>query len=220
MKKMKKIYKTGLMMSVIFTVIFLQMMFLQVVCASGKAVILDGNFDDWVDKPSEELKYNWNNPGQVHTVKWYTDDKNLYLYIKMGVRGGQQINYYQIFFYINNGEQRQMAFYPENSGNSRICVVDTNGVYNILSQDGYVVRGSNSDGATSDQAEFRIPLSTFQKYAGNEMFNLKLKFPNLGEQYISFEVGSTYPYAGITLCSLFTIGGLVVYSRNRRVRTA
>ena len=134
----------------------------------------------------------------------------------MGVRGGQQINYYQIFFWINNGERRQLAFQPDAPSQGRVSVIDTNGQYTVVSSDGYVTRGNNSDGITSDQAEFRIPLSVFKNYGGNEMLNMKLQFPNLGDQFVSFQAGSTYPYVGIAICSLFAACGLVLYARKRR----
>lgn len=174
--------------------------------AAGVGITLDGYYDDWSDKPGVQLKYDWYNPGQVHTVKWHTDDKYLYLNIKMGTVGGQQLNYYIIYFQVNNGPQKQLQFAPDSPNNGRISVFDVNGGYTKVSDDGYVTRGSNSDGKTSDQGEFKIPLTVFEK-SSNQMMDLKLQFPNLGKQTLEFQVGSTHPYIGIAIC-----GGVVLFS--------
>ncbi|WP_069999808.1 Firmicu-CTERM sorting domain-containing protein [Cellulosilyticum sp. I15G10I2] len=179
-------------------------------------VVLDGHFDDWSDKPASELKYPWNNEGQVHILKWHMDDNNLYLYIKMGTRGGQALNYYQIVYYVDQGSRRQLALAPDTPSKGRISIVDTSGGYLILTADGYVVRGDNKDGKTSDQGEFRIPLSTFRQDTNNQMFTLRLEFPNLGSQSVIFEAGSTRPYMGLVISGVVAIVGAMIYKRKRR----
>lgn len=209
---MKKLVKLLFMLLLAGQVIMLSP---GMVYAATDGVVLDGYYDDWTDKPYTLLKYDWYNPGQVHTVKWYSDDTYLYLYIKMGTIGGQQINYYIIYFSVDGGPQKQLQFSPDSPEKGRVSVFDVNGGYTRISDDGYVTRGSNSDGKTSDQAEFKIPLSEFQSGKGN-MFKLDLSFPNLGYQHVIFQVGSTYPYVGIAISSVMAIGGVYLYGRKRR----
>jgi uncharacterized protein (TIGR04145 family) len=179
------------------------------------SISLDGYFDDWADKPGMQLSYQWNNPGQAHTVKWYVSDTDLYLHIQMGTKGGQNIGYYQIYYYVDNGNRKQLALAPDNPSGGRVSIIDTNGGYNFLTTDGYVVRGSNNNGKTSDKAEFRIPLSTFEKDANNQMFTLRLEFPNLGSQSLSFQAGSTYAYMGILISAAAAGLGMFIYKRKR-----
>ncbi|KHD38694.1 hypothetical protein NL50_04135 [Clostridium acetobutylicum] len=209
---MKKVIKFLTIMVLVIEVIIVRP---YTVRAESNGVILDGYYDDWTDKPYAEIKYDWESPGQVHIVKWYSDDKNLYLHIKMGVTGGQQINHYIIYFNVDNGEKKQLQFSPDSPTTGRVSVFDANGGYTKISDDGYVTRGSNSDGKTSDEAEFRIPLSEFQKDSG-KMFTLNLQFPNLGYQQIVFQVGSTYPYMGIAMSSSVAAFGFYFYRRKRR----
>lgn len=189
----------------------------QTTYAANIDINLDGSFDDWVDKPQTQLTYPWYNEGQVHTVKWHMDEDNLYLYIKMGTRGGQSINYYIIYYWVDGSERKQLALAPDSPSKGKISIIDLRN-YSVLSKDGYVVRGSNSDGKSSDEAEFRIPLSTFKKDANNEMFNLRLAFPNLGDEEIVFEAGSTFPYIAIFLSLLMVLLGMLIYKGKKRDR--
>lgn len=207
---MKKVIKRIILCST-----FLIFIFSITVHAAGVGVTLDGYYDDWSDKPSVQLKYGWYNLGQVHTVKWYTDDKYLYLYVKMGTIGGQQLNYYIIYFEVNDGPQKQLQFAPDSPTSGRISVFDVNGGYTKVSDDGYVTRGSNSDGKTSDQGEFKIPLTVFQNDT-NQMMDVKMQFPNLGEQTLEFQVGSTHPYTGIAICGGVVILGFLIYVKRKR----
>lgn len=179
-------------------------------------IVLDGYFEDWVDKPQAELKYTWNNPGQVHVLKWDFDENDLYLYIKMGVRGGQKLNYYTIFYQVDNGVSKMLAISPDTPAKGRISIIDVNRGYTILTTDGYVLRGNNNNGKTSDQGEFRIPLAVFEQDTNNQMFTLSLQFPNLGSQTVIFEAGDTIPYLGIGISVVVAVLGGMIYQRKRR----
>ncbi len=189
----------------------------QITYAARIDINLDGNFDDWVDKPQTQLSYSWNHEGQVHTLKWHMDEDNLYLYIKMGTRGGQSLNYYNINYSVDDGTIRQLALSPDAPRTGRISIIDLS-EYSVLSTDGYVVRGNNNDGKSSDEAEFRIPLSTFRKDGNNEIFNLRLAFPNLGDEDIVFEAGSTFPYMTVILSVVVASLGMLIYKRKKRDR--
>lgn len=180
------------------------------VYAADSGVTLDGYFDDWIDKPSQSV---YDSPKIVHTVKWYSDNQNLYLYVKMSTKGKKSIGNYNIKYSSNNGSQGHIRVNvgKGTTGTGRISVYLGN---SLISTDGYVVHGSDRDG--SDQSEFRIPLSTFEKDNKNEMMTLKLNFQNLGKQSIEFQVGSTYPYVGITICILCTASGFFIYRRKRK----
>ncbi|ADK13480.1 MULTISPECIES: Firmicu-CTERM sorting domain-containing protein [Clostridium] len=200
----------------IISVLLISVMFLYPlkVYAADSGVTLDGYFDDWIDKPSQKLYY-WQ--GAVHTVKWYSDDKDLYLYIKMATVGGQQLNNYTITYSDNNGIQGNLTIQVDRPSKGRISIYNYSMDYRPFSTDGYVVRGSNSDGKTSDQGEFRIPLTIFQKDSKDQMITLNLGFPNLGNQGVAFQVGSTYPYMGVSIGILIVASGFFIYRRKRKI---
>lgn len=200
-----------------FTLIFITGAFLYpgIVYASDKGIELDGYFDDWTDKPEAYLKYS-NNPGQQHTVKWYVTDKYVYLYAKMGARGGQKFDNYVIQYRVNNGNQNVLHIQSDNPENGRVSVFNYSKSSSSLTNDGYVVRGSNSDGQTSDQAEYKIPLTVFQNDGSDNIYSVTMSFPNLGQQLIAFQAGSTNPYLGVALCSIAFVPGFFIYQRKRK----
>ncbi|WP_406542041.1 Firmicu-CTERM sorting domain-containing protein [Clostridium ljungdahlii] len=150
-------------------------------------------------------------------MKWYSDDKDLYLYIKMATVGGQQLNNYTITYSDNNGIQGNLTIQVDRPSKGRISIYNYSMDYRPFSTDGYVVRGSNSDGKTSDQGEFRIPLTIFQKDSKDQMITLNLGFPNLGNQGVAFQVGSTYPYMGVSIGILIVASGFFIYRRKRKI---
>lgn len=188
-----------------------------VVHAEGMPIKLDGYFDDWVDKPYMNLKYDWENPGQIHTVYWYSDDDNLYLSIKMGTRGGQSLGNYIINYSVDGGKSGMLTLQQDNPSTGRISVFNYSENWRPLTTDGYVVRGDNSDGKTSDQCEFRIPLTEFTSKKG-AIFNVTMGIPSLGPQALVFQAGSTKPYLGIAICISVSLLGVYIYSRKKRIR--
>ena len=71
------------------------------------------------------------------------------------------------------------------------------------------------NGKTSDQGEFKIPLTVFEQNS-NQMMDLKLQFPNLGKQTVEFQVGSTYPYIGIAICGAVALLSFAIYIKRKR----
>lgn len=207
------------MKKIVFIMIILfmsvTMLYSPTVYAVGQGIVLDGYFDDWADKPAQTIKYGWNNPGQYSTVKWYSDDKNLYLYIKMGEAGYSQLSNNYIYYYVDNGSKQGFNLAPDNPSKGKASVYNYNIDYKPFSDDGCLVRGG-SNGIKGDQVEFRVPLTMFQKSGSNNISNIRMEFPDLGDQSISFEVGSTYPYMGIAICSTVAALGFFIYIRKRR----
>lgn len=212
MKVLKKILK-------IFFCVFITAIILLPVSVSAAAtpISLDGYFDDWNDKPIIYLRYGSIVPEQAHQVKEITDDNYLYMYIKMATKGGQRLQNYVVECHFNGSSNvdKHLQIVPDTPKVGRITVYDMDGGYKAVSQDGYVVRGSNSDGKTSDEAEFKIPLTEFKKEGAVGIENVSLKIPDLGEKYITFEIGSTGPYLGIALCSVIAIAATFVKIRGR-----
>lgn len=186
--------------------------------ASESGIKLDGYFDDWNGKPVTCLRYGSVIPEQAHNVRECTDSSNLYLDIKMGTKGGQRLGNYVIQCYMSNGQMKQLQIVPDQPKVGRVTIYDMDGGYKAVSQDGYVVRGNNSDGKTSDEAEFRIPLSEFQSGNSLGISNVKLKIPDLGSQEIVFETGSTGPYVGVILCGIVAAAGALVCLHRRRIK--
>ena len=178
-------------------------------------IVLDGYFDDWADKPSVKIKYNWDASEQYSLVKWYTDDTNLYLYIKMAEVGYSTLSTNIIDYHVDGGNKSQFQVSPDDPTKGRISVYDYSLDNRPLSDDGYVVRGGTISGINGDQAEFRIPLSVFVKKNGRAA-SVKLEFPDLGDQFIEIRTGSTYPYVGIALCIIVSALGVFIYKRKSK----
>lgn len=203
---MKKLLKKGFLLSAIAICIFSI-----TVSADVVPVKLDSYYDDWVDKPSQILKYGWEQAGQYHTVKWYIDSTDLYLYIQMGKKGGQNLGNYQIDYTVNGGSQKAFQLSPDQPKTGRVTIWDYSRGARTVSNDGYVTRGSNRDGLTSDQAEFRIPLSNFGSGVTNQNISISLTFPNLGSQTVQIVGAGTLPWLGIALCIFFVIAALFLF---------
>ncbi|KHD38684.1 hypothetical protein NL50_04080 [Clostridium acetobutylicum] len=190
--------------------------------AASNGITLDGYFDDWEDKPITYLRYPSVTPEQVHQLREYTDNNYLYLYIKMGTRGGQGLSYYVIecSFNDSNTVQKHLQIAPDRPQTGRVTIFDMDGGYTAVSTDGYIVRGNNSDGKTSDQAEFKIPLSEFRTQGAVGIENVKLRIPDLGDRYAAFQVGSTGPYFSVLICSIIAISGIFMIKRRNSLRAA
>ncbi|PJI09516.1 MULTISPECIES: Firmicu-CTERM sorting domain-containing protein [Clostridium] len=200
-----------------FVCIIICIMFPMNTLAAQNGVTLDGYFDDWNGKPVTYLRYTSVATEQVHSVRQCTDSSNLYLNIKMGTKGGQRLDRYVIECSMSNGQMKHFQIAPDEPKVGRVTIYDMDGGYRAVSQDGYVVRGNNNDGKTSDQAEFRIPLSEFQ--SGNSMgiSNVTLKIPDLGDRCVVFQTGSTGPYVGVILCGIVAAAGAFL-SLHRRIK--
>lgn len=177
-------------------------------------VTLDGYFDDWVGKPEAQFQYNWKNDGQFATVKWYSDNEYLYLYIRMGNVGYTYFSTNVIFYHVN-GSDGIIQVQPDDPAIGRVSVYNYSMDYRPFSNDGYIVRGP-SNGINGDQVEFRIPLSMFIKKS-NDNADIKMEFPDLGDQFIHFHTGSTGPYVGIALCILASFAGVFIYKRKKTI---
>lgn len=192
----------------------LSLTFLYTAHASSGGIVLDGYFDDWVDKPSAKLKYGWQNDDQYSTVKWYSDDQNLYLYIKMAEVGYSHLSTNIIFYHVDGGRSSQFQLTPDYPVNGRASVYEYSLDYRPFTTDGYVVRGGSSDGIIGDQVEFRVPLDLFYKN-NNKIANVKLEFPNLGDQFIIFHAASTFPYVGVAVCIFISSAAAFIYNRRK-----
>ncbi|MFL0250606.1 Firmicu-CTERM sorting domain-containing protein [Clostridium neuense] len=208
---MKKIVKPIVVLMTIFVFLFPK----SVYAATGSEIVLDGYFDDWVNKPSTTIKYGWQNPGQYSTVKWYCDNENLYLYIKMGEVGYSSMSNNMIEYWIDGAQMPDIQLSLDTPAKGRTSIYNYSYDYRPFSADGYIVRGG-TNGIKGDQAEFRIPLTLFQKSSKNQMLDLKMRFPDLGDQYIEFQVGSTKPYLGIAVSGIAAASGFIIYKRRKR----
>lgn len=208
---MKRIVKFTAVLMTIFVFLFPKSIY----AATSSDIVLDGYFDDWANKPSTIIKYGWQNPGQYSTVKWYCDNENLYLYIKMGEVGYSSMSNNMIEYWIDGAQMPDIQLSLDTPSKGRTSIYNYSYDYRPFSTDGYIVRGG-TNGIKGDQAEFRIPLALFEKSSKNQMLDLKMRFPDLGDQYIEFQVGSTKPYLGIAVSSVAAASGFIIYKRRKR----
>lgn len=176
--------------------------------AADNGIVLDGYFDDWADKPEVQSKFS-KDPHNRHIIKWYVDDKNVYLYIEGAIKG--QGNAIQCS--VNNGQQKVLHIKTNNPGSGRVSITDG---AKILSNDGWIVWGNSSDGL-SDEAEFRIPITAFQNNSSQNMLAISMKFPNFEQQYLEIKAGSTNPYLGVAICSVPMILGCFIYFKKKEI---
>lgn len=186
---------------------FLILIFSMPVHAAGVGVTLDGYFDDWSDKPQIVLTPGGSgNTKQEHIVKWYTDDKYLYLYIDMSnSKKGQEPSCpikYQI-----NGSGKQYELQAK-KGRGDTLQVSSNG--KTISNSGGLY------GNSGEQCEFKIPVSVFEKGNKDQPLDIQMRFPNLGKQTVNFQVGSTHPYTGIAICGAVVLFSFAIYNIRKR----
>lgn len=177
-------------------------------------ITIDGNFDDWKDKPMVDFKNPWDTD-PVKEASLLTDGKYIYYYVTMSKTGKanypMQVNDYELtvggkmhVIYIKNANNL-----PENA-NRTVMLQDTSvGDYNMVNSPA-IVHTYAKNGNLYASMEAKIPFSDLHgSVAGDQ--DISMKTPLLGNKVVYAKGASTGPVVlasvgfGIAVLSLFTV---------------
>jgi len=157
------------------------------------AIVIDGYYDDWEDKPHTEVYYDY---GIRHKVSVFRDEARVYVHIKMAETGFTHIdNYY---------------FDMETSGETTAFILQTKPIYGTHGTGGlevYEYKGGpkligsgfyTEKEGESDEAEFYIELSLISDDPEG-IYDISLYSPDLGRQQIMCAGVGTGPYVGVAV---------------------
>jgi uncharacterized protein (TIGR04145 family) len=178
-------------------------------------ISIDGNFEDWADKPHSQLSYSWDTNNNYHSGALFRDETYIYLHIRMSPNSYTQFNGNNYIFNVDNmpdfGVQVETVNYSAIvEGENQLVIRRQSGYKIIDSATGYLTRTTGQP----DEWELRIPLETFQGTVKN-IRTITFRCSNLGEQTLIATGTPTLPY-------LIVAGGLVIavagYQISRRKR--
>lgn len=161
-------------------------------------ISIDGNYDDWSDKPYSKIQYPWDDGNRYHEGSLYRDGDYVYLNIKMSDLSYTQFNGYNYRFTVDGQEKYVVAVPPDGTsvsdGNTPLVIRDQNG-YSVIDNAGGVVTREAGHG---DEWELKIPLSFFTD-GPESVREVTFYTPNLGPQELvsaGTDTGAVY-IAGI-----------------------
>lgn len=177
-------------------------------------ITIDGNFDDWKDKPKVDFKNPWDND-PVKEASLLTDGNYIYYYVTMSKSGmanyPMQINDYQLFV-----EGRQHTMYiknadnlPKNANRKVILQDTTRGDYNMMHSPA-IVHTYAKNGNLYASMECRISFTDLHEKPANS-HDIQMKTPLLGNKIVTAVGASTSPILlasvgfGIALLSVIVI---------------
>lgn len=177
-------------------------------------ITIDGNYEDWADKPHSQMSYSWDTNNNYHSGAIFRDETYVYLHIRMSPTGYTQFNGNNYHFMADDKELYVQVETINNAnivnGNNQLVVRRQNGYQIIDDATGYLTHNSGQP----DEWEIRIPLEAFPGAVKN-IRTITFECSNLGEQVLSAKGTPTLPY-------LIAGGGLVIavagYQINRRKR--
>ena len=180
-------------------------------------ITIDGNYEDWQDKPHSQLSYSWDTGNNYHSAALYRDDTYVYLHVRMSPTSYTQFNGYNYHFIADDKwDLYTAAVTPNNvaivNGNNLLEVRNQNNYQLISGAVGYVTR---ADGQ-SDEWELRIPISAFTG-PDKKFRTFSFQCTNLGEQVITATGTPTLPFL---LAGTGFVIAAVGYGIKRRKRSA
>jgi len=179
-------------------------------------ITIDGNYEDWEDKPHSQLSYSWDTGNNYHSAALYRDDTYVYLHVRMSPTSYSTFNGYNYHFSADNKWDLYVAAITPNNvaivdGDNLLEVRNQNNYQLMLNAIGYVTRTAGQP----DEWELRIPIEAF---AGpdKKFRTFTFQCSNLGEQVLTATGTPTLPFllAG-TGFAIAAIG----YGIKRRKRT-
>lgn len=175
-------------------------------------IIIDGNYDDWEDKPFSKIQYEWDDGNRFHTGSVFRDQEFVYLAIKMSDLSYTQFNGYNNRFTID-GVDHFVVFVPPEG----VSVGDGNTPLDIRSQNGYgIIQGGEGvvtrESGKGDRWEIKIPLSFFTSETDN-IRTIKFHSSNLGPQEIVSTGTSTAPIVLASIGLIIAATGLAISNK-------
>lgn len=179
-------------------------------------ITIDGNYDDWTDKPHSKIQYPWDTGNNYHLGALFRDENFVYLHIKMSANSYSQFNGYNYLFTVDGKPQYVLAVPPDatniTEGNTSLVIRRQNGYKIIDGAEGVVTRQSGQP----DEWEIEIPLDFFTNHPDN-IKTITFQCSNIGPQEIIAAGTPTLPFA---IAGSGLILATVGYGLSRRKRKA
>lgn len=157
-------------------------------------ITIDGNYDDWADKPHTHIQYPWDSGNNYHLGALFRDAEYVYLHIRMSPNGYSQFNGYNYRFTTDGKEHYVLAVPPDGTsiseGNTSLVIRRQNGYTIINGASGVVTRTAGQP----DEWELRIPLSFFDKNHYDQIRTITFYCSNIGPQELIATGTPTLPF--------------------------
>ena len=154
---------------------------------------IDGNYEDWSDKPQYPIHYSWDSGNSYHTGSLFRDENYVYLTVAMSPFSYTRFNGYNYRFTIDGAPTYVVAVPPNGQrlgyGYNDLVIRAQNGYKLISGADGVMTREQNS----SDKWELKIPLSFFSNQP-ETIKTISFYCSNLGPQELIATGTPTLPY--------------------------
>jgi len=212
-----------------FTLFLISMFSMPVYAASSEGVVnlaedstsdyvgitIDGNYDDWADKPHTQIQYSLDSGNNYHLGALFRDAEYVYLHIKMSPSGYTQFNGYNYRFTTDNKVDYVLAVPPEGTsivdGNNPLVIRRQNGYHIIGGASGFVTRTAGQP----DEWELSIPLSFFDKNHYDQIRTISFYCSNIGPQELIATGTPTLPFLIAGAGLIFAAAGYRLSKRKR-----
>ena len=179
-------------------------------------ITIDGNYDDWADKPHTQIQYSWDIGNNYHLGALFRDAEYVYLHIKMSPTGYTQFNGYNYRFTTDGEVNYVLAVPPDGTsiseGNTPLVIRRQNGYKIIDGASGFVTRRAGQP----DEWELSIPLSFFDKNHYDRIRTIAFYCSNLGPQELIATGTPTLPFVIAGAGLVFATAGYKLAKRNRK----
>ncbi|MFC6206289.1 Firmicu-CTERM sorting domain-containing protein [Levilactobacillus tongjiangensis] len=189
-------------------------------------ITIDGNFDDWQDKPMTTIKEPWDDYN-IKKGSMLADANNLYLYINMSPKKGNGYNEMQGYGYVLTAGSKTYDLQFNNvtgtaTDKSKTGSVNiwnrTDGVNDPTTGAQVMVHRFKTGQNFNDVMEAKVPIADLKLAGGSQTF--KMTNSNLGSQTLTVTGGSTGPVVLAGVGFAIALGGVVKLNKSRKKRTA
>ncbi|WP_349515191.1 Firmicu-CTERM sorting domain-containing protein [Leuconostoc suionicum] len=206
--------------------------------ANNYNITIDGNFEDWADKPKTDIFFDYNNGNVTKQGSFLSDDKYLYIYIDMDpYNKGHNYRFQGSGWNVQVGNNITSLTFSVDGGiwslqpGSKAAI---SSVWSWSNNDpdklfinqqipgvtGYVTTEKSSNGwAYRDRAEIKIPLSGFLKNADMVRSLIIYDTDNMGQQKVTVTGASTggnlIVLSGFIMAILLVLFGKFLKNRKR-----
>lgn len=178
-------------------------------------ITIDGNYDDWADKPHTQIQYPWDTGNNYHLGALFRDADNVYLHIKMSPNSYTQFNGYNYKFTVDGKADYVLAVPPDGAsiktGNNPLVIRRQNGYQIIDGASGFVTRTAGQP----DEWEIGIPLSFFDKNHHDQIKTISFYCSNIGPQELIATGTPTLPFVIAGAGLIFATAGYGIAKRKR-----
>ena len=178
-------------------------------------ITIDGNYDDWADKPHTQIQYPWDTGNNYHLGALFRDAEYVYLHVKMSPTGYTQFNGYNYCFTTDGKVDYVLAVPPDGTsiseGINPLVIRRQNGYQVINGASGFVTRKAGQP----DEWELAIPLSFFDKNHYDQIRTITFYCSNIGPQELIATGTPTLPFVIAGAGLVFATAGFRLAKRKR-----